>query len=40
MFNCFPRDIERLVVLILYEKNGFNPYDCGGVAAEFCTLHH
>ena len=35
MVNCYPRDIEQLVVLILYEKNGFNPYDCGGVAVGF-----
>ena len=23
MFSCYPRDIVQLVVLILYEKNGF-----------------
>ena len=25
MVNCYPRDIERLVVLVLYEKKSFNP---------------
>jgi hypothetical protein len=25
MVNCYPRDIERLVILVLYEKKSFNP---------------
>ena len=25
MVICYPRDIERLVVLVLYEKKSFNP---------------
>ena len=35
MVNCYPRDIERLVVLVLYEKKSFNPDDCGDVASGF-----
>ena len=35
MVNCYPRDIERLVILVLYEKKSFNPDDCGDVAAGF-----
>ena len=40
MVNCYPRDIERLVVLVLYEKKSFNPDDCGDVASGFWALHH
>ena len=40
MVNCYPRDIERWVVLVLYEKKSFNPDDCGGVASGFWALHH